>query len=47
MTQANLVKHYETQLLKVQAHYANSPLHIAYIDKAKENLEAVKNGRAW
>lgn len=47
MQQSKLIAHYENILSKVQEAYGDSDLKVDYVEKAKENLEAVKNGRAW
>ncbi|WP_186321337.1 hypothetical protein [Bacillus sp. FJAT-22090] len=42
-----LINYYEKQLEKVISFYENDWRKEDYIKQAKENLEAVKNGREW
>lgn len=46
-TREELIKYYERQLEKVTKTYENDSRKEEYINYAKENLEAVKNGREW
>lgn len=46
-TREELIKYYERQLEKVISAYGNDHRKEEYIKLAKENLEAVKNGRNW
>jgi hypothetical protein len=46
-TQEELVTYYEKQLEKVIGAYGNDLRKEDYINHAKTNLEAVKNGRGW
>ncbi|WP_240416594.1 hypothetical protein [Paenibacillus periandrae] len=43
----DLISYYEKQLEKVISEYGNDSRKEEYIKLAKENLEAVKNGREW
>ena len=42
-----LISYYERQLGKVISAYGNDSRKEEYIKHAKENLEAVRNGREW
>jgi hypothetical protein len=46
-TQEQLIAYYEKQLEKVISSYKDSHKGEDYIQYAKEQLEAVKNGRQW
>ncbi|WP_179088821.1 hypothetical protein [Paenibacillus odorifer] len=46
-TTEELIGYYERQLKKVISAYGNDPRKEEYVKHAKENLEAVKNGREW
>ncbi|MWV44942.1 hypothetical protein GRF59_15070 [Paenibacillus sp. HJL G12] len=46
-TREELIKYYEKQLEKVVSAYGNDSRKEEYINHAKENLEAVRNGREW
>lgn len=46
-TQEELINYYERQLEKVIDAYGNDLRKEDYIDHAKANLEAVRNGRGW
>lgn len=46
-TQEQLISYYEKQLEKVTSTYENDHRKEDYIKQAKEDLEAVKNGRQW
>ncbi|MGC6586626.1 hypothetical protein [Paenibacillus sp. FSL W8-1287] len=46
-TREELIRYYERQLEKVTKAYENDSRKEEYISYAKENLEAVKNGREW
>lgn len=53
MTREELIAYYSKQLEKVEAAYGNGCADAmgnegaAYIEFARKNLEAVKNGREW
>lgn len=42
-----LVEYYENKLAKVEAIYSDDSRKEEYIEFAKKELEAVKNGRGW
>lgn len=46
-TQEELINYYERQLEKVIDAYGNDHRKEDYINLAKADLEAVKNGRGW
>lgn len=46
-TQEELIAYYEKQLEKVISAYKDSHKGEDYINYAREQLEAVKNGRTW
>lgn len=46
-TREKLITYYERQLEKVISAYGNDHRKEQYVEYAKENLEAVKNGREW
>lgn len=52
LTQDELIKHYESMLKKVIREWSGETDALgnsgdAYIEHARKNLEAVKNGRKW
>ena len=47
MTQEKLIERYEKLLEKVIEAYGNDCRKESYIEFAKSELEAVKNGRKW
>ena len=50
MTREQLISHYEKQLEKVKASYANCINQVVaaeYIKQAEIDLREVKNGRGW
>jgi len=46
-TKEELISYYERQLEKVISAYGDDHRNEDYIKYAKENLQAVKNGREW
>lgn len=47
MKKDELIAYYEKRLEKVTKEYANDCRKASYIEQAKKDLEAVKNGRKW
>lgn len=47
MTRKKLIERYERQLEKVTEMYKDDFRKVEYIEFAKAELEAVKNGRKW